>query len=393
MIQSASLFTYELDDPAIALEEIQVQLSEKLALKDHTVGILMCDPEFIEAGIYRHLCENLPFPVAGATTMSQAVNGEGGMLMLTLLVMTSDAVFFEAGVTAPIEAGGGNIPEVMRAAYGEAAAKLPEPPKLAIIFPPLLAENAGDQYVEVFETLCPNLPVFGTVAIDDTTTFDSCFTMCGEAVSRDRMSFILLAGEVSPRFIVSSLSDDNKLPYTGEITRSEGHIVYEINGQSAYDYFVGLGMAKDGKLDEGLQFVPFLLDFKKRFDYDGVPVVRAMVHFDERGAGICRGYVYQNAVFTLTNPAPEDILLGSLALVEKINALPDRQLVILFSCMVRRMIFGGEPTREIDMVLEKMDPGVPFMMAYAGGEICPTSASKNAVTNRFHNYSMIACIL
>ncbi|MDL2264137.1 FIST C-terminal domain-containing protein [Synergistaceae bacterium OttesenSCG-928-I11] len=393
MIQSASLFTYELDDPTVALAEIQSQLSEKLALKEHTVGILMCDPEFIETGVYRHLCENLPFPVAGATTMSQAVNGEGGILMLTLFVMTSDDVFFEAGMTAPIEAGGGNIPEAMGAAYVKAAAGLPEAPRLAIVFPPLFVENAGDQYVEVFETLCPNMPVFGTIAIDDTTTFDTCFTMCGGEVSRDRLSFILLAGAVSPRFLVTALSDDNALPYAGEITRSEGHIVHEINGQSAYDYFAGLGMAKDGRLDEGLQFVPFLLDFKKRFDYDGVPVVRAMVCFDERGAGICRGYMYENAVFTLTNPTPENIMSDSADLVEKINALPDRQAVILFSCMVRRMTFGTEPMREIDMLLEKMDPAVPFMMAYAGGEICPTSAGENAVTNRFHNYSMIACIL
>lgn len=393
MIQSAGLFTYELDDLDLALSEIQSQLREKLTLKKHTVGILMCDPEFITAGVYRHLCENFSFPIAGATTMAQALNGEGGILMLTLFVMTSDDVFFEAGVTAPIEAGGANIPEVMGAACNRTAAKLPAPPKLAMLFPPLIAENAGDQYVEAFETLCPGVPVFGTIAIDDTITYDNCFTLYNGEFSRDRLSFILLAGEIAPRFLIACISDGNALPYMGEITRSEGHVVYEINNQRTYDYFASQGMAKDGKLDEGLQFVPFLLDFKKRCDYDGVPVVRAMVFFDETGAGVCRGYMYQGSVFMLTNPTPEDVLQSSTELVEKLHVMPDRQAVILFSCMVRRMTFGVEPMKEIDMLLEKMDPQVPFMMAYAGGEICPTSVGINSVTNRFHNYSMIACIL
>jgi hypothetical protein len=57
------------------------------------------------------------------------------------------------------------------------------------------------------------------------------------------------------------------------------------------------------------------------------------------------------------------------------------------------MAFGTEPLREAELIAEKLSGASPFMLAYSGGEICPTSHSENRVTNRFHNYSIIACVL
>ncbi len=391
MIQSATMFTYELDNPALALEEIKSQIAKKITLMKNSVGIVMCDPEFIDSGVLRTVCEGLPFSVAGTTTMTQAVNGEAGILMLTLMILTSDDVFFEAGMTDPIQ-GGGDILSSTKTAYEKAADALNSKPKLILAFPPLILENAGDQYIDVFETLCPDTPVFGTLAIDDSITFEKCSTLYNGRSSLSAMSFILISGNVSPKFSIATMSDKNELPYTGEITKSKAHVVYEINDMKTSEYFENIGFAKNGKLDQGLQFVPFLLDFKKRSDYDGIPVVRAMVHLDENGAGICRGYMYQNSVFILTNPSSEDIFEASEKLVDKLNE-EKPQAIIIFSCMVRRMIFGSEPLTEVNMLLKKMNPDIPFMMAYSGGEICPTSYRADSVTNRFHNYSMIACIL
>lgn len=392
MIKSATMFTYELDDPALALQEIREQLKEKLTLAAHTVGIIMCDQEFSDSGVYQAVCDGLGFPLAGTTTMTQAVNGEAGIMMLTIMVLTSDDVFFEVGLTDPIT-GGGDVLASTRDSYEQTAARLPEKPRLAVIFPPLILENAGDQYMEAFATLCPDIPVFGSLAIDDTVTFENCRTFYNGQSTTDQMAYILVAGNVTPRFLVATLADRGALPYNGEITESEGHIVKQINDVRCSDYFTSIGYAKDGKLDEGIQFVPLLLDVKNREDVDGVPIVRAMVCFDENGYGICRGYMYQNSIFTLTNPAKDDVFETSVALVEEIETLSDRHAVIVFSCMVRRMTFGSAPLTEANMMVEKMNPDIPFMMAYSGGEICPTSHSASKVTNRFHNYSMIACIL
>lgn len=392
MINSASIYTYELDDAQAALEELCTQLDQKLVLLPHTVGILMCDPEFMETGVYEAVCAGLPFPVAGTTTMTQAVNGTAGLLLMTIMVLTSDDVFFEVGMSEPIGPGG-DILAATRGAYQVAADALPDKVKFTFLFPPLIRENAGDQYIDAFEVLCPDTPVFGTLAVDDSSAFENSFTFCNGKSSKESMAFILTTGNISPRFAIATVSDKKALPYTGEITKSEGHIVHEIDGMPAVKYFESIGFAQNGVLNMQHRFVPFVLDFKKLSDYDGVPVVRAMVYINKSGAGVCRGYMYQNSVFTLTTPGSDDVYETSKALVEDLRRMPDKQAVILFSCLVRRMPFGAQPLTEANMILENTDPDMPFMLAYSGGEICPTSVREGAVTNRFHNYSLIACVL
>ncbi|GHU88058.1 hypothetical protein FACS1894202_03500 [Clostridia bacterium] len=391
MIRSIALHTYELDDPEIAAAEIIGGLKD-FELLQNSVGIVMCDTEYIYSEVYAAVCAALPFRVAGTTTMTQAIEGEAGILMLTVMVLTSDDAFFEVGYTDPITPLG-DIAAITAPAFKAAAAKLPSPTKLIFAFPPLLVENAGDMYVNAFEALCPNTPVFGQLAIEDSIDFAHSYTCCNGESSLEKMAFILVAGNVSPRFFMSTIADKNKLAYSGEITESDGHIVKEINNIRTSEYFESIGFAKNGKLDMGLQFVPFLLDFKSRADSDGIPVVRAMVLFDDNGYGVCRGYMDQGSVFVLVNPNDDEIFESSEDLISRLSTIPDRQATFVLSCVVRRMTFGMEPLREADMVKEKLGGGSPFMMAYAGGEICPTSYSGDKVTNRFHNYSIIACVL
>jgi hypothetical protein len=121
--------------------------------------------------------------------------------------------------------------------------------------------------------------------------------------------------------------------------------------------------------------------------------VRAIVHLLEDGGAICRGYMYQNSVFNIINPSAEDVLQSSAELAERIKSLPDRRATLIFSCVARRMTLGAKPLVEAATVEEKLRGDSPFMLAYAGGEICPTSVRAEGVTNRFHNFSIIACIL
>jgi hypothetical protein len=103
--------------------------------------------------------------------------------------------------------------------------------------------------------------------------------------------------------------------------------------------------------------------------------------------------MYQNSVFAITNPNMEDVLKTSSDLMDMLDGIQDRQATIIFSCVVRRMSCGMEPLAEAQMIADKLSSGTPFMFAYAGGEICPTSNTQVKLTNRFHNYSIIACVL
>jgi hypothetical protein len=391
MIRSIGLHTYELDDTDVAVAEINAGL-EGFPLMENTVGVIMCDPDYLYSGVYEAVCEALPFPVAGVTTTTQAVNRAVDMLILTVFVMTSDDVFFSPGMTDDVASDNDALTPT-RASFEEAVKALPTGPKLILVFPPQLDKNAGDSYVEAFTELCPGVPLFGTIAVNDAMDAQAFFTLCNGAMSITRMSFILISGNINPRFMISTISDRNKMQFSGEVTKSQNNIVQEINGIPAYDYFANIGLAKDGKLSEGFRFIPILVDFKKRDDYDGVPIVRVIVNVDENGSAIGRGNIYQNSIFTITTPTMDDILKSSTEFVEKVKAMPDRQATLIFSCVIRRMTLGATPLAEATMVEEKLSDGPPFTFAYAGGEICPTSVRDGEVVNRFHNYSIIACIL
>ncbi len=388
MLQCASAFTYEIDDCEAALREIQGQLAEKLQYAANTVGIVMCHPEYLLSGTLSYICDNLPFDVVGVTTASQAVNDAAGEMILTLFVMTSDDVIFRTGITESLAS---EIDAPTRAAYGNASEGIAETPKLVLAFPPLILENAGDLYPKVWSTILPNTPVFGTIAIDDTVSFSGSETIYKGQNSATQMTFVLCYGNIHPRFLVGVLPESNAMPYQGEVTKSNGPFVSEINNINAYQYFENLGFAAGGAPTDSFLFVPFMLDLKKRADYDGIPVLRVLTSFTEDGTAIFRGNMDENSIFTLSRCSEHDVVSTAVEKLEQIKEIPDVHGALIFSCIIRRMVLGSSMLAELSEARDRLS--VPFMMGYAGGEICPTSVKNDVPSNRFHNYTFISLLV
>ena len=391
MLKCASVYTYEIDDPKVALGEIKSQIDQKLRLLGNTVGIVMCHPDFINTGVLKYISENLPFPVAGETTSSQAVNGEAGEFILTIFVMTSDDVRFVTGVTGDLNR---NIDRPIKKAFDEATAGITELPKLALIFTPLILNYAGDAYLRAWQQEIPGVPIFGTIATDDTLNFEDSTTVYNGESYKAAMPFVLCYGKINPRFIVGTLPQDKAMPYKGEVTKADGPFVSEINNVNAYKFFESIGFASDGALAENYIFVPFVIDQKKREDYDGIPVIRGHASFTEDGTAIFRGDVDQGSVFTMLNCDNKDVLSVTREKTSQINEIGDVNGVLMFPCIVRRlMTLHVSPIIELETVKETINPNIPFMMGYSGGEMCPTSIIDGVPTNRFHNYSLVILVV
>ncbi|MCL2517030.1 MAG: FIST C-terminal domain-containing protein [Oscillospiraceae bacterium] len=382
MLKCASVYTYEIDDPEIALNEIKTQLDEKISLLEHTVGIIMCHTEFIGTGVLKHICDSLPFDLAGVTTSSQAVNDEIGEMILTIFIITSDDVWFIAGIADDVS---GDVDGPVKTAYGKFAAD--EKPKMAIVFPPF-GIHAGDEYLRAWRNIIPDTPVFGTCAIDDTADFSECDTIYNGINNKFAMPFVLCYGNINPRFMVATLSD-NAVSSKGDITKAAGNCVFEINNDVALKYF------EDGGYTQIAKFSPFKIDFLKREDYDGIPVIRGHAAFTDEGAAIFYGDVDEGSTLTILACNPDDILITTKQALKQINELLDVKGTILFPCVVRRATLLGaqKPLAELQCIKNTMNSDIPFMAGYSGGEICPTSVKNGMPTNRFHNYSLVICIL
>jgi len=391
MLKCASVYTNEIDDLDVAFSEIKSQLDEKIELLTHSVGIIACNPEFISSGALEHICENLPFDVVGTTSAAQAVNGESSEMILTMFVITSDDVWFKTGVTGSLDE---SISAPIKAAIGEATSGVSEQPGLALIFPPLILKYSGDSYVDAVQENLPDVPIFGSLPVDDTLTYELSETVCNGDTFRTAMSFVLCYGNINPGFIVGTFPEDKVMPYKGEITKSNGSLVSEINGLNAYEYFDSIGFINNGVLAESFSLVPFALHQKKRSDYDGVPVIRGIALFTEDGTAVFRGDVDEGSTFSLLTCEADDVLSATRQGIEQVNSLPEINGALLYPCIARRMMtMRLNPLMELDVVREAINPDIPFMMSYAGGEISPTLISNGIPTNRYHNYSLVILVI
>ncbi|MCL2721574.1 MAG: FIST C-terminal domain-containing protein [Treponema sp.] len=391
MLKCASVYTYEIDNQDAALNEIKTQLESKLTLLENTVGIIMCHPEFIGSGTLRFICSNLPFSIVGVTTAAQAVNGEAGELVLTIFVITSDEARFKTGVAEHIEK---DLTMSVKTAYDNISAGETETPRLALIFPPILLQYAGDDYVHVWKEHIPQTPVFGTLAMDDTPTFEENKTIYNGETYKTAIPFVLCYGNINPRFLIGTIPDDKATPHTGEITKSSGSRVREINGINIYKYFESIGLEDKGKSSVNYLFLPFLIDQKKRPDYDGVPVIRVLDSFTDDGTAIFHGNVDEGSTFTIIKCESDDILAETLEKVKQVNAMPDVNGVLLFSCIVRRIVtMDNSSNKEFEIVRDSLRPDIPFMIGCAGGEICPTLIKDGIPTDRYHEYSLVILVL
>jgi len=388
MLKCASVYTCEVDNADVAIKEIHSQLTEKISLLENTIGIIMCHIEFIESGVLAHICANLPFDVAGVTTSSQAVNETADDMILTVFVMTSDDVYFRAGMTGSLEEG---VYQSAKNAYD--AIGLAETPKLALVFPPLPEELAGDTYVNAWERIIPGVPVFGTFSTADTVDFTGGKTIYNGITADDRTSYVFCYGNINPRFFIGVLSEKNALPYRGEVTKSDGVFVEEINDVNAYKFFEERGLAKDGLPISLFTFVPFLIDQKNRTDYDGVPILRELVKFNQEGIAVFRGNVDEHSTFRMLQGTFEDVLQIAREKHEEAASLPGINGILTFSCIARRMmVMQTDSLGELSIAREIIG-NIPFMMGYAGGELCPTSVRGGVATNRYHDYSLIIMVV
>jgi hypothetical protein len=391
MLKCASAYTYEIDNPEDAYGEVKAQLDEKITLLDNTIGIVTCHPEFVGSGALQYICENLPFDVVGTTTSAQAVDGEFGELILTIFVMTSDDISFKAAVTECLDAG---ISEPIKASVTAVIAGNPEPPGLALVFAPLILKYSGDSYTEEMTNYIPNTPIFGSIAIDDTLTYEQSETIYNGDTYRTAMVYVFCYGNINPRFIVGTFPDEKTMPYKGEITKSSGSFVSEINNISAYKYFESIGFIENGVLSDNFKLVPFAVDQIKRADYDGISVVRGIAIFTDDGTAVFRGDVDEGSVFSMLTFEAEDVLSTTRETLEQVSELPDVNGALMFTCIGRHiMTMSVSPLAEPEITKDGICSDIPFMMSYAGGEICPTLIKDGVPTNRFHNYSVIVLVL
>ncbi|MDR1136035.1 MAG: FIST C-terminal domain-containing protein [Clostridiales Family XIII bacterium] len=386
MIRTLIAYTEEIDDVNLAVNEVKSRLGVDESLLKNTVGIIACHYEFVFSGVVKALTEALPFDVVGTITAAGAVPTGSGGLLLTLVVLTSDEAEFVSVLTPSLESEAGKIIEQ---SYLDAAAARDSKPALVLAFAPFMIQNSGDEYVNVLTKASGGVPVFGTLAVDDTLDFANCFMLHNGEHSRDQMAMLLIYGDIQPKFFIATISDSKILNKEALITSSEGHILKSLNDRAVVEFFNDLGLTQASETQYAMTSLPFMLDY-----HDGSPQVsKVFIGLTPEKYAICAGAMPEGATLRLGVFDKEDVLFTTgNSLKTALENTENASVMLIYSCISRNMTLGAESMAELALITELAGAKLPFMTAYSGGEICPTQITDGTAVNRFHNNALIGCI-
>jgi hypothetical protein len=174
------------------------------------------------------------------------------------------------------------------------------------------------------------------------------------------------------------------------ITRSEGNVLYELDGKPALDLYKSyLGDRAAGLPGTALLF-PLSV---KRDGGSGEALVRTILGIDEERRSLTfAGDVPQGSVARLMRTR-NDHLIDSAGLAvaratQGFDAVSDA-LVVSVSCVGRRLVLGERTEEEVETVVEGAPGGAGHVGFYSYGEIAPALAGGSS---DLHNQTMTVTV-
>ena len=385
MIKCLSAYTTELSSADDAKTLILSQIGAWGPLLKSSLGIVSCSYDYIESGIAAEVCEALPFATVGTVSTLQACSMKSGAFLFALLVLTSDEVVF----TAQLSPSFGSEPyAAIQAAYR--GISYAEVPALILSFAPFTITHSGDDILAALNAVSGGIPCFGTLATDDSGDLFRCLALFNGGAYSERMALVGIHGQISPRFYVATLSEDKILGKPALITKSDSHILKEVNGRPILSYFEELGL--DGTIEKkyAMSSLPFVMDYG-----DGTPpALRALLTLTPERHALCSGFMQEGATMYIGILDKEDILFTTqTALEEALEHDKAASCLLCYSCSSRSTTLGSRQMAEMELTKNLIGNRVPFLMAASGGELCPTGFTQDALINRYHSNTFIICAL
>jgi len=167
------------------------------------------------------------------------------------------------------------------------------------------------------------------------------------------------------------------------VTRSEGNIVYELDGKSALQlYKEYLGDRASGLPSAGLHF-PLAL----RSDQSGQKyLVRTVLAIDEAQQSLTfAGDIPQGSWVQLMRANIDRLVTGAseaAMLTETSQSEGEAVFALAISCVGRRLVLGERTEEEIETTLDVLPPGTQQIGFYSYGEISPYSNGKCDLHNQ-----------
>jgi hypothetical protein len=167
------------------------------------------------------------------------------------------------------------------------------------------------------------------------------------------------------------------------ITRSQGNVLYELDGEPALDLYKRYLGDEAARLPASALLFP--LSVRPSLE-DGGDVVRTIVGIDEEAkAMIFAGDVPQGYVGQLMRGNFDHLVEGAQNAAESANETTSRSLAILVSCIGRKLLMGQRVVEEVEVVSDVLGEDARLTGFYSYGEISPHGFTGKC---QLHNQTM-----
>jgi hypothetical protein len=390
MIKVLNACTYELDNPEMAVTEINDQIDIKNNLLKNSVGLLFCHSKFIEMGVMEVICKSLPFDVLGCTSMFLAQVGadkaiKTGDVMLTVTVLTSDDIEFATGVCEPLTEA--NAVDCIQTLYQKTASLFNGKPELAFAFPPTMFNITIDTITATLDHASGGIPIFGTVAVDMEVHIRQPQTIYNGVEYNNRMVLLLFKGPVKPRFFFIRFSEKIALTQDAVITNAEGSRIFSINNKPAASFLDELGLIGSGQ--GGFSHaIPLVIG-----DSEGNnPEVVVVQNVTPEGTLVCSRNVLAGGILNIGAITADHVLESAKTLFRDIKKHGGGAGLFIVSCLLRSIVLGAGSIAEIELLQQEMGSySCPWVYVNSGGELCPRYTASGEMVNQALQYALIAC--
>lgn len=167
------------------------------------------------------------------------------------------------------------------------------------------------------------------------------------------------------------------------VTRSQGNLLFELDGQPALSlYRRYLGPRAGGLPATGLLFPLSLLP--KREASEGL--VRTILAVDEAQKSLTfAGDIPQGAYVQLMKAGCDTLVDGAQAAARGTGHFAPHGFAVLVSCVGRKLVMGQRIEEEVEAVLAHLGPTIIAAGFYSYGEICPSGLQHGC---DLHNQTM-----
>lgn len=256
--------------------------------------------------------------------------------------------------------------------------------KTVLIFGPGVNIN-GSALVDGLTSIIGNaVPITGGLA-GDGGAFKQTFTLGQEGVSEHGVVAIGLCGNALS-FGHGSFGGWEPFGPARKVTRCEGNILYELDGEPALDIYKRyLGEHAQGLPASGLLF-PFAMLGE---DHNAIGLIRTILGVDEiSGSLTLAGEINVNGYLKLMHASTDKLVNGAEAAAEAAKSLleaPGESLAILVSCVGRKLVMGTRVDEEVEAVAEIFGSKAVLTGFYSYGEISPFTPGTSC---KLHNQTM-----